>query len=496
MMGYPVKFFMEEWPRWGVGGKVNRYFTYFKGNFSQMVYITREFDAQAEFLANKMINNPRWAVGLLQQVEKWSTGFFKEMAGVKSIPLSRLINVELALLMEKVGQKHRLSHGLGGALSWHADATGAVTKHIMNIIQHRLQRQGLNRTVPDVFSVLTTSTKPSFVIKEEKSFLQIAQSIIKKRKLKTTFIQSNFDKLVVDLKQLDSVVYRLIMRHYNKFAPLTYQYKGPAFPLDYYIGRWQALLRDGQAPAQLLKKLAVRQLLVKKDQKKLVRQLHFTRFEIDLIKMARYMTYIKDYRKNALYQGMFNYESIFKEIGKRLELSINQIQAMRPWEVIAAIKSGKANSNELNQRQILTVDYWYKKSGKWHNRVLTGKRAKQFLKKITWQKVQSSASELFGTCAYPGKVQGVVKIINIPEEMSKMKSGNIMVSHNTNPNLVPAMKKARALVSVAGGLTCHTAIVAREMQVPCVVGVIDCDKVLKDGDRVEVDATKGMVKKL
>ena len=58
------------------------------------------------------------------------------------------------------------------------------------------------------------------------------------------------------------------------------------------------------------------------------------------------------------------------------------------------------------------------------------------------------------------------------------------------------MKKAAAIVTDDGGLTCHAAIVARELKTPCVVGTKIATKVLKDGDMVEVDANKGIVKKI
>lgn len=66
----------------------------------------------------------------------------------------------------------------------------------------------------------------------------------------------------------------------------------------------------------------------------------------------------------------------------------------------------------------------------------------------------------------------------------------------TFPSLIMAMQRAAAFVTDEGGLTCHAAIVAREMHKPCIVGTKHATQVLKDGDRVEVDATKGVVKKL
>ena len=80
--------------------------------------------------------------------------------------------------------------------------------------------------------------------------------------------------------------------------------------------------------------------------------------------------------------------------------------------------------------------------------------------------------------------------------MGKMEQGDIMLSHTTFPALVPAMKKAAAIITEDGGITCHAAIVARELQTPCVVGCKNATYILKDGDMVEVDANKGIVKKI
>lgn len=77
-----------------------------------------------------------------------------------------------------------------------------------------------------------------------------------------------------------------------------------------------------------------------------------------------------------------------------------------------------------------------------------------------------------------------------------MKLGDILVSIATDPDIVPAMKKAAAIVTEQGGVTSHAAIVSRELNIPCVIGTKIATRVLKDGDRVEVDANKGIVKKI
>ena len=186
-------------------------------------------------------------------------------------------------------------------------------------------------------------------------------------------------------------------------------------------------------------------------------------------------------------------DKIYKEIGKRIDLSFNQAQHLIYWEVNEALLKNKILVKELNERIKSFIVYLNR--GKLS--ILTGQKAKDFLASQNFEKVViKDTKEFKGTPACPGKVKGVVKIINIPDEMVKMKQGDIMVAHSTFPALVPAMKKAAAIVTEDGGLTCHAAIVARELKIPCVVGVKTATKVLKDGDKVEVDASKGIIKKL
>ena len=78
--------------------------------------------------------------------------------------------------------------------------------------------------------------------------------------------------------------------------------------------------------------------------------------------------------------------------------------------------------------------------------------------------------------------------------MHKMQQGDILVSTATTPSIVPAMKKASAIVTDEGSLTCHAAIVSRELEITCVIGTKNASKILKDGMRVEVDADKGIVR--
>jgi len=100
---------------------------------------------------------------------------------------------------------------------------------------------------------------------------------------------------------------------------------------------------------------------------------------------------------------------------------------------------------------------------------------------------------LKGLGASPGIGAGKVVIIFEADEIDKVKEGDILVTTMTNPDMVPAMKRAAAIVTDEGGRTCHAAIVSRELGIPAVVGTKEATKVLKDGMMITVDGTRGVV---
>ena len=102
--------------------------------------------------------------------------------------------------------------------------------------------------------------------------------------------------------------------------------------------------------------------------------------------------------------------------------------------------------------------------------------------------------ELKGTPASAGKIQGIVRVIFNRNQLNKIKNNEILVAPMTCLWYMPAMEKASAFVTDEGGATCHAAIIAREMNKPCIVGTKTATQVLNDGDLIEIDAANGLVK--
>jgi pyruvate, water dikinase len=100
---------------------------------------------------------------------------------------------------------------------------------------------------------------------------------------------------------------------------------------------------------------------------------------------------------------------------------------------------------------------------------------------------------LEGLAASPGIGEGEVRIIRNPKEINTVKEGNVLVAEMTNPDYVPAMRRASAIVTDLGGRTSHAAIVSRELGIPAVVGTVHATKMLTNGEIITVDGAQGKV---
>jgi pyruvate, water dikinase len=101
---------------------------------------------------------------------------------------------------------------------------------------------------------------------------------------------------------------------------------------------------------------------------------------------------------------------------------------------------------------------------------------------------------LRGLPAAPGMVSGVVRRLTLPEQGDRLRGGEILVAPMTNPDWLPTIRRAAGLITETGGMTCHAAIVARELGVPCVVGARNAIQTLTDGMSVTIDGASGEIR--
>ena len=184
-------------------------------------------------------------------------------------------------------------------------------------------------------------------------------------------------------------------------------------------------------------------------------------------------------------------EAIAASIAKKCGYKKEQILSTTADELLKYF----AKSN-LPDSRILTVRYV--KSAILFDRgryqVYAGKQADKIENILLPHK---NANMIKGSIAYKGIATGLVRLVIDPnKDGSSFKPGEILVTGMTRPEFLPIMKKAAAFITDAGGILSHAAIVARELKKPCVIGTHVATRLLKNGDLVEVDANKGIIRKL
>ncbi|MDD1675434.1 MAG: phosphoenolpyruvate synthase, partial [Methanomicrobiales archaeon] len=129
------------------------------------------------------------------------------------------------------------------------------------------------------------------------------------------------------------------------------------------------------------------------------------------------------------------------------------------------------------------------------SRPITTIKGKAAPEKVMKEKEVSSEGKILiqGQGASPGVVSGKVVMVKTMKDVGKVQEGDIMVTKMTNPDMVPAMRKVCGIITDEGGMTCHAAIVSRELGTPAVVGTKKATSVLKEGQLVTMDGEKGVV---
>lgn len=113
----------------------------------------------------------------------------------------------------------------------------------------------------------------------------------------------------------------------------------------------------------------------------------------------------------------------------------------------------------------------------------------KIIRRVLKKKIDYKQKQFKGMVAWGGfkKIRGIVRVVLDEKDFSKFKRGEILVTDETDASFLPLMQKAKAIITDEGGILCHAAIVSREIKKPCVVGTKIANRVLKAGDKVEID---------
>jgi|GEM_PF-206796 len=476
---------------WGIAESLPEAVILEKEGNATLMFPKAAFHQSGKAILEKVLQEPQWAEELNETIIPHNAEFFDASEQLYRTDWSAKDNTAMARSYADVVRLQVAAHTSG--IPWvvlefdHA----LLTNYLLEYVKSRIQASGLKQSAGEAFSLMTTPTQDSFAQKEEESLLRIAASIQDVRVLK--LFESDDPALIEQrLPKMQPDVALALEEHCNAFAWLPYMYEGPAWAKAYFIQVLQGLLK--QDVTAMRQKNMHRHSQLRQQQLALMQGLDVDAKHRQLLQVAQGLVFTKAYRKDCLYHFFYCLEPFLKEAAKRFGLTLRQIRRFTPDELVTALKAGIADADELNRRW---QGHIYHVKGK-KVRILTGKEADAFMKKLDVEKPLADADvrQLVGDCACPGFAKGTVRRIERPADMPNMQKGDVLVAHATNPDIVPAMKIAAAIVTDMGGITCHAAIVSRELKIPCVIGTKVATSVLKEGELVEVDATHGRVTKI
>src|SRR3989338_898128 len=420
-----------------------------------------EFEKAAHFTAERLLNDNAWRQQIYKKIQYFTDNYFAAGEKLRKSDLSKLTASQIIKLVQKIIYFQHY-HQVYSVL-----ANGVVLdgrNHLSNKIREELsQHLGNPANFESYWALLTQVTKMS--LRQEKDY--------KMAKLARSFKFWSRQRIYKELKKL-----------HENYCWLDYNNMGPASSLEQFERELKEASHHVKLKAELLK--------TKNKQVNLMKKLKFDTRSKFLVFLAQNVIWQKGFRKDMQYHGFYCYESLLKELAIRKKVKDWQILSfMFPWEVEGYIKTSKPNTTELESRRKFSIFTVSRKEGR---RILQGSKARLLWKKLGSLEDYGNIAELKWQPAYAGLVRGRVKIVQIPKDMAKMNKGDILISQATSPDLLPAMKKAGAIVTNTGGLICHAAITSRELKIPCIVGTAKATMVFKDGDMVEVDANRGIVR--
>ena len=485
-------FFCQTWLRAFVNGmsgscgmNYSKILGVFKGTDMSFYYGKKNALDFALNLVRKLDADPAYGDEINANIMRFSDELEKH---ANSIPgdLAGKSNAELWAILDAHLKIHSELYSWG----WLSNATDMFYPEFTELLKEYLRtKAGSEEQVNALFVALTSPEEKSKEAMQHEEFLEIAIDIENDPFHKALFTHKAPPEISRGVK---GEVRRKLEDYHAKYSPITALWIGEPAPLEHFTQELQThYFLQEKSPAQEFEDSSngLRARLAEKQ--RLEQDISVDEKHAHLFKVFGDFMITKLYRRYAQLRSLYRLRGVFKEISMRFGISLDEARFMLWPEYERLLVKGDFDSGGLAERKEFCVLY----SEEGRDLVFTGAEAKRLAESAT-PKIREGIKELKGQCACLGYAKGRVKIILSPADLPKMQRGDVLVAIATNPDVVPAMKKAGAIVTEQGGVTSHAAIVSRELGVPCVIGTKIATKVLKDGDLVEVDAMKGIVRKL
>lgn len=418
----------------------------FKEDFGRIAYSVKDLKSLSGSLLAKLDKNELYFEELKNIYDedlKVSEAFYEELL---SKNLSNLSDYALSNYLKRASQAINTSVGVGHLIEPFAIITDEKLKIDLSV--YIKDEKKLN----ELFVVLTTPIQKSFSQESENLLIEIYNA-------------KNKEPLIKD--------------YISKFFWIKNSYSGRHKITKEEILEQSKLIKNNKANST--------QDLIKKKEL-ITKELKLNKKIVSHLKAIEFITYWQDERKKNILIAIDYLDRLLEELSKRVRIDIKFLRYLTPKEASKGFHHIMDLKEELENRRKGCLCFQIA------DRIqIVTKEEYLGIKELLEEKETKEVKILNGNAASLGRAIGPVKICTTIDSINKVKEGDILVASMTRPEYLSAMKKAAAFITDEGGITCHAAIVAREMRKPCVIGTKNATRVLHDGDIVEVKATHGVI---
>jgi phosphohistidine swiveling domain-containing protein len=425
---------------------------------------------------------------IMQKWDKDKIAFIKKCDELDKINLTRLSDEELKNLYQDFFRSYFGWTTMSSVIDGFALGSD---EYIQTELNKFLDSKKIIKGRGIIFSVLTAPTSQSFINEAEIALLKVALKIYQNQKLRKIFIADNLSLILKKIRNF-SAEYQILQKHrQNYFWGKNNYVDSHILNISFFIKEIKELLKNEIDLAGQIKRIEGSPRKSKINKQKLIKKLKLPKFLVNLIEISETFTYWQDERKKCTFLATHCGSVFLAEIGKRFGYSLVEMKCLFYFEVITLFtgQGHYVSRNEARKRREFSFHYDHKQTYE----IVAGKEARQLQKAIFKTGIKKNINDFRGLSASSGKVRGMVKIVKSAHEVGKVNSGDILVAVMTRPDYIMGIKKAAAIVTNEGGVTCHAAIIARELGIPCVIATKIATEVLKDGDLVEVNGNHGVV---
>ncbi|MBU4375398.1 hypothetical protein KKH38_02760 [Patescibacteria group bacterium] len=376
---------------------------------------------------------------------------------------------------------------------WHYGAIGEDKCEIINLeIAPKFQkRHNLSEQKAfEIINILTHPKEQAVFNLEKKDFLKICLQILKSRKAKADLFKGDFGSALNDKKVQKSV--NIYIKNYFWFK--TDFCKAIIITPEMLLKEVrQEIIKNKLSAIKIKKEINKIDNNFKKIQNqkiKILKNIKLTKEDRDDIIFSQKIIYWFDQRKLKMMKHIYYFFNILEYAAKQFNIDSHNASLHTADELFGLLTADKKLSKKECSKRNSKIFIVYEKN----------KKAEIFYENDAQEMLEMSAhaqsKTVKGVVASAGrkkKFTGIVRIVHNPAK-DEFNNQDILVTSMTRIEFVPLMRKAKAIITDEGGIACHAAIVSRELGIPAIIGTKIATQVLKDGDLVEVDADKGVVK--